>query len=125
MFLWYNIKLELKWLRVPHNNNKNNNKIDKYKSFYNAATLSRTLRLLPRPAAAVPATAFFSWSVSGGIEKPPESMQQQVFYAISVQFLNLYPVANLSTHSGREEERGRRNGGRVDSRASLGKAKGS
>lgn len=105
MFLWYNIKLELKWLRVPHNNN--NNKIDKYKSFYNAATLSRTLRLLPRPAAAVPATAFFSWSVSGGIEKPPESMQQQVFYAISVQFLNLYPVANLSTHSGSVVEGGR------------------
>lgn len=107
MFLWYNIKLELKWLRVPHNNNKNNNnEIDKYKSFYNAATLSRTLRLLPRPAAAVPATAFFSWSVSGGIEKPPESMQQQVFYAISVQFLNLYPVANLSTHSGSVVEGG-------------------
>lgn len=43
----------------------------------------------------------------GGIEKPPESMQlQQVFYAISVQFLNLYPVANLSTQTRPENRRG-------------------
>jgi len=68
------------------------------KTFYNAATLSRTLQ---------PPPLLRSFPACGGIEKPPESMQlQQVFYAISVQFLNLYPVANLSTQSRPKKKEG-------------------
>lgn len=95
------MKLELKWLRVPHNSN---NKIDKYKLFVKRQhfhALSATPLLCCSHANRLVVCCCCGASLVALKNRLKVCSKQQVFCAISVQFLNLYAVANLSTHAAR------------------------